>query len=113
MGWPILLSINPMEQQMPTLSLFDQAIRRVAAQVPTPRIGRMLGGDTRLASNDECSEAGDLTLADLQRIDDAFGITPRHLVADDAALREKLRDEYATGLDKTGPQWGDDEEEQA
>lgn len=41
--------------------------RRDAAAVPTPRIGRMLGGDARLAANDE-PESGDLTHAEVDAI---------------------------------------------
>lgn len=32
---------------------------------------------------------------------------------DNSALREKLRDEYSAGLDKTGPQWEREDDEQA
>lgn len=37
---------------------------------------------------------------------------PRDERPENEALREKLRDEYNTGLDKTGPQWERDDDEQ-
>ena len=69
-----------------------------AHQVATPRIGRILGGDARLAANDE----GDLTTADLEAIDAQFPRTAAQAIEQSRAIERQVMHEVTRSRDGFG-----------